>query len=315
MFGSTEFLGLLSFPHPVDLIAMKSSLFCWLFGLLIGWNLLLVMALGIVVPPVRLGEAKAFSSSDNLNRCIAYHASPQEFVTVSVKVGQRLPSQSLNLLVLDENNNILRSQPDLSDQISFMFTNLAPVDLPGSSDSSLRRVAERIGLVRRNMDSHHHQTRPKNRVILPEEHFADAARIYICFDNIYNDKSWSFLPRDWDVDLKVSFKYSDQLNVPDYNAYAQRFEASKAARRFSKTDFDQSMDLLGNDLDSIAGLLDISAGILEKLMTQEYGLRDANEQIFHEFTLYTIIVMVAVAAFSFIKLIYVCMTLKKRLHR
>lgn len=301
--------------HRIGPIPMKSSLFSWLLSLLVVWGAPLVIALGIVVPPVRLGESKAFSSSDNLNRCIAYHASPQEFVTVSVKVGQRLPSQSINLVVLDETNNILRSQPDLSDQISFMFTNLAPIDEPISSDSSLRRVAERIGLVRRNLGAHNHQTRPNNRVILPKEHFIDAARIYICFENVYNDKSWSFLPQDWEVDLKVSFKFSDQLNVPDYNAYAQKFEASKAARRFSKTDFDQSMDLLGNDLDSISGSLDVSAGILEKLVVQECGLRDVNESIFHMFSLYTILVMVAVAAVSLIRLIYVCITLKRRLHR
>lgn len=267
------------------------------------------MAIGMQIPPISSDESKHMSSLKNLRNCVGYRTSRDDLILVKIRSGDRVSSQHLNLRVFDSDNNILRSSDDISNDLSFIFTNLNnPVQI--QEDKSYH-ILDRFR-PRKEQD-------PKVSELMNP--YDGNSFVYICFDNLYYDKSWSFRKQNHDVDLQVQIRNATTLGEINYSEFAKYFsnlkpqvgseaEGQKAA--FTQQNFEDAMKELNFQLDEISENLRSSSEILNTLKSNQASLRDANELIFSSYTKTSIVVFGSICAFGGAQMIYFMCFCKKR---
>lgn len=302
--------------------------------LLTAWVTSMVMiqtyGLGLIVTPHLVGDNKKYSSINNLLNCVSYPTVKDDIIILTVDSGEKLPSQVLNMNIFDSENNKIRYKGDISDEMNLIFTNLNnPLQINRNYADSPDK---------RNILNKIHLGRNKEQERVDELMNSDTGKslIYICFDNLYLDKSWSFQPQDRDVEIFVDIKNMTTIKQTNYNLYAQYFKKFKynsdqgvdaknnekkskkegtdktLKKDFTQNDFENNIKLLESELSDIVENLKNSELILTNLMEQESKLRDANERIFSEYTKVSIIMIVIISIFGMAQLVYFRCYLKKR---
>lgn len=302
--------------------------------LLTAWVTSMVMiqtyGLGLIVTPHLVGDNKKYSSINNLLNCVSYPTVKDDIIILTVDSGEKLPSQVLNMNIFDSENNKIRYKGDISEEMNLIFTNLNnPLQINRNYADSPDK---------RNILNKIHLGRNKEQERVDELMNSDTGKslIYICFDNLYLDKSWSFQPQDRDVEIFVDIKNMTTIKQTNYNLYAQYFKKFKynsdqgvdaknnekkskkegtdktLKKDFTQNDFENNIKLLESELSDIVENLKNSELILTNLMEQESKLRDANERIFSEYTKVSIIMIVAISIFGMAQLVYFRCYLKKR---
>ncbi|CAI5759512.1 unnamed protein product [Candida verbasci] len=232
-------------------------------------------ALGIIVSPTKDAKSNInkLSSPNNLENCINYQVNPNDIIILNVKNIERIHSQILNLVIFDSNGNILRNQ-----------RNLAKTD-------------KEFDLILKNTD-----------VTINEKREVVKDFIHICFDNLYNDLSWSFKPRDYELELGINIK--SNMEYTNYNIYKKYFSNDLEQEKqqvdneeFDSAIFDQKISKVRHELDLIVENLQNSEEILNDLKLQESKLRDINESIFSGYTFISIILCVTILICGLIQLI------------
>jgi hypothetical protein len=286
--------------------------------------------LGLIVTPHLVGDNKKYSSINNLLNCVSYPTVKDDIIILTVDSGEKLPSQVLNMNIFDSENNKIRYKGDISEEMNLIFTNLNnPLQINRNYADSPDK---------RNILNKIHLGRNKEQERVDELMNSDTGKslIYICFDNLYLDKSWSFQPQDRDVEIFVDIKNMTTIKQTNYNLYAQYFKKFKynsdqgvdaknnekkskkegtdktLKKDFTQNDFENNIKLLESELSDIVENLKNSELILTNLMEQESKLRDANERIFSEYTKVSIIMIVAISIFGMAQLVYFRCYLKKR---
>lgn len=302
--------------------------------LLTAWVTSMVMiqtyGLGLIVTPHLVGDNKKYSSINNLLNCVSYPTVKDDIIILTVDSGEKIPSQVLNMNIFDSENNKIRYKGDISEEMNLIFTNLNnPLQINRNYADSPDK---------RNILNKIHLGRNKEQERVDELMNSDTGKslIYICFDNLYLDKSWSFQPQDRDVEIFVDIKNMTTIKQTNYNLYAQYFKKFKynsdqgvdaknnekkskkegtdktLKKDFTQNDFENNIKLLESELSDIVENLKNSELILTNLMEQESKLRDANERIFSEYTKVSIIMIVAISIFGMAQLVYFRCYLKKR---
>lgn len=302
--------------------------------LLTAWVTSMVMiqtyGLGLIVTPHLVGDNKKYSSINNLLNCVSYPTVKDDIIILTVDSGEKLPSQVLNMNIFDSENNKIRYKGDISEEMNLIFTNLNnPLQINRNYADSPDK---------RNILNKIHLGRNKEQERVDELMNSDTGKslIYICFDNLYLDKSWSFQPQDRDVEIFVDIKNMTTIKQTNYNLYAQYFKKFKynsdqgvdaknnekkskkegtdktLKKDFTQNDFENNIKLLESELSDIVENLKNSELILTNLMEQESKLRDANERIFSEYTKVSIIMIVIISIFGMAQLVYFRCYLKKR---
>ncbi|CAN3371782.1 hypothetical protein DIURU_002995 [Diutina rugosa] len=252
------------------------------------WQAFLLLAvgvwgLGLEVPPVKQGDRARYSSINNLANCVGYETEPDEIVVLMVSSGDVLTSQDLAIKVFDDQDNLLQYQRQLEGDKTFIFSQVhgAWTQQESSSDIQLKRGKSESG------DD--------------EDNTKPSSRIYVCFDNIYTDKSWSFTPQVHEVEIQVDIKTRETIAKTNYDSYAQYFDALRRNHEgISEEAFDDQMNIVQAELASVINTLDNSGKILEELIENESALRNTNERIFEDYTgrhivLYAVIGFVGLA--------------------
>lgn len=268
-----------------------------------------MFSIGMSISPVVTGDKKRYASLDNLLHCISYKTSRDDIIMVTVNSGNRIASQLLNLHIFDSENNVLRSMEDMADEQTVMFANLNnPIQIEDSSSPNL------LGLANKKA------ARDELKELLSSH--SGKSYVYICFDNIYYDKSWSFQKRDRDVHLTVHIRNMTTLKETNYNNYAKYFNQIKAdteadennefRQDFTEDDFDKAMNDLQTLLNEISEELRSTDRILQTLMEHEFKLRDVNEAIYEGYTRTAIMGIAAICLFGVVQLIYYKCYFKKR---
>lgn len=268
-----------------------------LWGLALSICISSCLAIGMTIPPVVTGDQKKYSSLNNLMNCISYRTFKDDVILVTVDSGDRIGSQQLNLKVFDSENNILKSMEDMADEQTFMFTNLNnPTLLENIKNSNPKKPRDNYN----DLMSVH----------------SGKSYIYVCFDNIYFDKSWSFQKHSRDVMLHVSIRNITSLLQTNYNHYAKYFnqlndpvdakidENNEFKLDFSEVDFDKAMDLLQTKLNEVSEELKSTEGIIKLLMDNESKLRDVNEAIYEDYTRTSIVLIACICIFGLCQIIY-----------
>lgn len=259
-----------------------------------------VLGIGMTIPPVLTGDKKKYSSLDNLLNCISYRTSKDDIIMVTVNSGDRIASQQLNLHVIDSENNVLRSMEDMADEQTIMFTNL---NNPNQLEDPYKNL---LGLSKRK------KTRDEYKDLMNPH--SGKSYVYICFDNIYFDKSWSFQKRSRDLSMSVHIRNMTTLKETNYNNYAKYFNLLKADPKadennefkldFSEDDFEKAADQLQTLLNEISEELQSSYTTLQTLLEHEFKLRDVNEAIYEGYTRTAIMMITAICLFGAVQLIY-----------
>lgn len=143
------------------------------------------------MPPLKKNQ---LPSLDNLQQCLSYELGTNDVLFLTLKSIENLPSQDLNLLILDSMGNKLRDQSNLERFPSPIELIINPQGVTDESDIS---------------------STLKDRGLVPSK------LVHICFYNTYNDLSWSFKPRTFEFEMNVNIK--DDIRTTDYQMYKQFF--------------------------------------------------------------------------------------------
>lgn len=251
----------------------------------------------MTIPPVVTGDSKKYSSLNNLMNCISYQTFKDDIILVTVNSGDRIASQQLNLNVFDSENSVLRSMADLADEQNFMFTNLNnPIQFDDRKPGNKKKPRDDYNDL---MNLH-----------------SGKSYIYICFDNIYFDKSWSFQKHSRDLLLQVSIRNMTSLKETNYNKLAKYFnqlkdpsdpdinENNEFQLNFNEEDFEKAMDQLQNQLNEVSEELRSTEAIFKLLMDNESKLRDVNEAIYEDYTRTAIVLIACIGVFGLFQIIY-----------
>lgn len=257
-------------------------------------------AIGMRIPPTLTGDTKHYSSLKNLGNCLGYLTSKDDIILVTIASGDKLPSQQLNLHVFDSESNILRSSEDVSQEVTLIFTNLNnPVQLEDTTHNILDRLNPNRprDAYKELMDPHHGKS-----------------YIYICFDNIYHDKSWSFKKQSRDIDMRVQIRNMTTFKDTNYNNYAKHFNKVKSDQTadennefkldFNEEDFETAITQLTSLLKEVSDDLKSSQDTFNTLMEHEYKLRDANEAIYSGYTRISLIMIACICIFGLLQIVY-----------
>lgn len=259
-------------------------------------------AIGWSVPPIQIGDRKSYSSVRNLANCVGYSTSKDDIVVVVVKSGQKQQSQRLDLHVIDSESNVLRSLHDTSGEQMFMFTNLNnPVQLDDANSlpTNLKRGASQPASYDQLMSS-----------------YEGKSYLYICFDNIYTDKSWSFRKQHRDVSFQISIRNITTLKETNYNKLAKHFNKilnvdevgadanNEYTAEFKESDFVNAMNSLHAEMTHVLSELDAAQNNIHALVDHQKLLRDANESIFESYTKAWCLLIFCMCAFSACQLFY-----------
>lgn len=299
--------------------------------ILIFLYILQCQALGISVNPVKAGDFKKYSSKASPANCVMYPTVKDDLVMVRIKAGDKIPAQKLNLLVFDDDNNELRSEPDISNDISFMFSNL---NSPHVTQKTLHQRSNLFNFHKGSKDKEGKDPKDAEKANELINNHKGRSLIYICFDNIYADKSWSFHAQPRNVELFVDIKTMSTITQTNYNNYAQYFDRLKLEdgrknegqngkevstdsksvppQDFTEDDFKAKMKFLKAELNNAVDSLHNSELILSNLMEQEFQLRDINESIFEGYTKASIFFLLAIAVFGSLQIVFYWAYLKKK---
>lgn len=275
--------------------------------------------LGVTVPPTLISNRNKFSSLDNLQNCVSYQTVKDDIILVRIRAGDRILSQLLNLNIFDLENNKIRFKKNIAHDLRIMFTNLNSaysVDDGHAIESPLRKRED----VSKKEDAKRDE---KGQQLLDSN--TGKLLIYICFDNVYTDRSWSFRPRDHEVELQVEIKNLESLQQINYNNYAHYFNKVYRLQEDEKvdevpidghTDFtedklEENLKYLQTELNNIISSLEGSESILRTLMENEFKLRDTNEEIYVNYSKSAIVLFLTTGFFGIAQVIYLTCYLKK----
>lgn len=254
------------------------------------WLGLLVMVntLGLTIPSVMVGNQAKYSSLKNLQNCVTYSLSKDEIMLLSVNSGERQTSQNLNLVVLDSENNVLRSAENLAHEETFIITFLTAPD-----------IQTRNGQVQ-------------------------TTYVHVCFDNVYTDKSFSFHKHDREVYMMVKIRNRNNIQETNYNNYAKYFdhmknlEGKKVTKEneylldFSEADFEIAINQVNDKLSEVSEELRGLESDIRALHENEWLLRNVNEAIYEKYTRVSIILIACTCIFGLCQIIYFKCFLKLR---
>ncbi|KAI5959458.1 hypothetical protein KGF57_002096 [Candida theae] len=244
-------------------------IFCFLFAVVL---LPLSHGIGVLVPPLKKNQ---IPSLDNLQQCISYELGAKDVLFLTIKSIEHLPSQDLNLLVLDNLGNKLRDQQKLerfSDPIELII-NPQGVTYEGDASSAAK-------LQDRDLDP--------------------TKFVHICFYNTFHDLSWSFKPRTFELEMSVNIK--DDIKKTDYQMYRQFFAYLDGV--LTEGEFDNKMNMVSLDLNNIIDKLHSSNDVVKELLDQEFKLRDTNEEIFSGYTFISIVLCATIFVCGVIQLLW-----------
>lgn len=261
-------------------------------------HVLLAAALGMTVLPIKAGDTRKYSSKNHLWNCVAYDTVCEDVITVHVQAGEKIRGQQLNLHIFDSDDNQLRLVEDIDEETNVIFTNL-------NSDLSRhpkRNIIDKLSSFnRKNADDILHSNEGKSR-------------IYVCFDNIYADKSWSFQPQPRDVVMTFAARDFATLRSTNYKLFTKYFQGygpELDSTAITDLDFEELFLTMEMQLLSVIQNLESSEKTLQALLTQESKLRDANEQIFANYTKVSIAFLIIIAVFGLVPILYMRFYLKK----
>lgn len=248
-------------------------------------------AIGMTIQPTLAGDKSKLLLLLHLHHCVSYHTSKDDIIMVSVHAGDRVSLQRLNLRVFDNDDNLLRATNDVSNDLTFIFTNL---NSPVQVESELVARDETEG-----------------RLL-----------IHVCFDNVYFDRLWSFQKQVRDVELKVSIRNKTSLQRINYNNFARYFQRAsdldmtkvknnEIKQDFTEDDFERAVQELSALLLDISDELSGTESGFESLMDAERALRAANEDIFEKFTRHTLAVIASICCFGLFQVVYFKCYLKR----
>lgn len=280
-----------------------------------------VQCLGLNIPPVSSGDPSSISNLENLKNCVNYATLKDDFIMVKINSGDTIPSQHLNLRIFDSENNLIRSQSDLKDELELIFTSFQSpkqIDHEGNAVNRGEQILNRLPLVGKKKDSS-----TKNGAL--EQQNIGESWIHICFDNIFVDRSWSFTPQDREVELHVDIKNINSIKETNYKVYAMHFQKFKQEKSelkndkhmlveedLSKVEFEKYVKILEGELDDLVEKLSETHILLLDLVDQEVKLRDTNEAIFESYTYNSIVLLSTIGIFGVAQLIYFRFFLKRR---
>ena len=256
-------------------------------------------AIGVMIPPIKNLSKDKKSSLKNLQNCVSYETTKKDIMFVTISNVEQFTSQSLNLLILDDQGNTLRNQQDIGKfnrEVELLITNLE------SLKSIVLEEKREEGKANSN-----------NNV---EEIAKDTKMIHVCFDNVYSDLSWSFQPRIFEFEVTVNIK--NDIESTDYGMYRQYFtylqdENSKEGQaEINAMSFEAKMLLVEMDLQTVVDKLLELDETLKLLMENEFKLRDANEEIFSGYTLISIVLCVTILVCGLLQLIYFKFYLRRK---
>lgn len=264
-------------------------------------------AIGMTIQPTITGDRKKYSSINNLMNCLGYRTHKDDMIRVTIKSGDKIPSQQLNLNVFDSENNMLRSSLDISDELVFIFTNLNnPIQIEDESSNILDRFS---------------QKKPRDGINDLIDPLTGKSYVYICFDNIYHDKSWSYKKRARDVEMRVEIRNMTSFKNTDYNNYAKYFNLksdqevdanNEYKQDFSETDFEAAIQNLKTLLNDVKEELKSTESVFGTLMEHESRLRDVNESIFSDYTRISVVLIACICMSCFFQLLYCKYYFKRR---
>lgn len=229
------------------------------------------------MPPLKKNQ---LPSLDNLQQCLSYELGTNDVLFLTLKSIENLPSQDLNLLILDSMGNKLRDQSNLERFPSPIELIINPQGVTDESDIS---------------------STLKDRDLVPSK------LVHICFYNTYNDLSWSFKPRTFEFEMTVNIK--DDIRTTDYQMYKQFF--AYLDTDLTEGEFDNKMNMVALDLDNIVAKLHNSDDVLKELLDHEFKLRDTNEEIFSGYTFISIVLCATIFVCGVIQLLYFKLYLRK----
>ena len=283
------------------------------------------------IPPISQDDKDHYSGLNYLDNCLSYHTSNNDLIMVTVLLGERLPSQSLNLKVFDSEDNLLRYSNNIMGEINLILKNLNNPDYylsEGSrdvaeSEASLKPTPSKVPNKRDQLIDKlpgFHPSR-SNDAKLNELLNNDKGKnlIYVCFDNIYSDKSWSFQPQIKDIDLHVNLRDVSALKETNYNLYSKYFNKFRSSIQsdtpsllMEEKDFDEQIEVIENEIHNVVQNLKNSELILQNLLDQEWKLRDVNETIFAGYTRISIILLVTILVMGLFQIAYFGFYFKRR---
>lgn len=283
------------------------------------------------IPPISQDDKDHYSGLNYLDNCLSYHTNNNDLIMVTVLLGERLPSQSLNLKVFDSEDNLLRYSNNIMGEINLILKNLNNQDYylsEGSRDVaepgvSLNPTPSKVPNKRDQLLdklSGFHPSR-SNNAKLNELLNNDKGKnlINVCFDNIYSDKSWSFQPQIRDIDLHVSLRDVSTLKQTNYNLYSKYFNKFRSSIQsdtpsllMEEKDFDEQIEVIENEIHNVVQNLKNSELILQNLLDQEWKLRDVNETIFAGYTRISIILLVTILVMGLFQIAYFGFYFKRR---
>lgn len=263
--------------------------------------------LGVFVKPALKGDKSKHSSLNYMINCVSYETVKDDIIIVRIKSGDRIGSQILNLHIFDSDNNMIRTSNDIANDLDLIFTNL-------NNPNQIKENGDVLHQIKRSSFFKKMHGHSKEELFIEK---GGKSVINICFDNLYSDKSWSFKPREREVEVFVDIKDMTKIKETNYQTYAKYFNAKKYDRNsdrssFTEADFDVSISELKNDLQTVIDSLDKSQLTLDSLLDYEVQLRDANEEIFHTYSLNTIVIFVIIGIFGAIQIFFTRRFLKKK---
>lgn len=278
-----------------------------------------VDAIGMTIPPVIVGDQKKYSSLNYLYNCMSYSTVKDDIIMVHINSGNVIASQNLHLHIFDSESNKLRYKKSISQNLDLIFTNLNNPTQFDDSNGLLKRTnilnKFHFGSNSGSDDKNHPGLRSSNDESAQELLNSDKGKslIYICFDNLYSDKSWSFKPKPRDVEISVEIKNMTSMKQTNYETYAKYFQrkVEDSKTTFDEKDFDKKIKLIDAQLKEATENLKSLEVILSDLLIQEHKLRDVNESIFSRYTMVSILFLIAIFLFGLVQLIYFKCYLKK----
>lgn len=287
-------------------------LYSWILRLLLCVNG--IVALGLIIPPIKVGDKGSYASLKNTVNCVKYKSNKDDIVFITLKTGDRQHNQMLDVIVLDEQNNNLRQLTDVSNDINIIFSNM----------NGENELDQEIALKRGE-----------------KRDLVESSDFYICFNNIFTDKSWSFQPQPKELELFVDIKNMTTIKQYNYKSLGKYFNRLKFEHYdqdqddqqkinnlgeeqikpkkmvplkhvFSESDWINEINFLSTELNNIVASLKESEMILTDLSQQEVSLRNVNEDIFSNYTKTVIALYVIICVIGALQLLYYRWLLKKR---
>lgn len=270
------------------------------------WIIQTVSAIGMFIDPIQRSDKSKYSSLKNLKHCLSYATTNDELILIKVRPGEKLPSQSLNLKIFDSEDNVLRIQNDVSQEVSLILKNL---------NSPLQPKQSRSNIIDRLSNFGSKDPEKLNALL---ESGKGKNLIYVCFDNIYSDKSWSFSPKTYEILVDVNLRDVSAMKNTDYNLYSKYFNKFISGedhhiKDMNENDFDNEINVVENELNNVVENLQNSELLLKNILQQESKLRDANEEIYSAYTISSIIILIVIGLFGISHTMYLRYYLKRKL--